>query len=95
MRVVWYTVVVVTWAQVEEGEEEHSDQVSAQIWGFVLWEPVVLFVDIRGHEFMSIRVHGARDEKIRMTKTVCRTIVLFESLQSDTPWSRDIQTSNK
>ncbi len=32
---------------------------------------------------MSIRVHGTSDEKIFMTRTVCRIIVLFLLLESD------------
>jgi hypothetical protein len=33
---------------------------------------------IEGHEYVSIRVRGARgDEKIGMTRTVCRTFVLY------------------
>ncbi len=36
-----------------------------------------------GHAYMSIRVHGTSDEKIFMTRTVCKTIVLFLLLESD------------
>jgi hypothetical protein len=47
------------------------------LWGF--------FEDIRGHEYVSMRVHGARgDENMFRTRTVCRTVILCMSLESDT-----------
>ena len=45
-------------------------------------EPVVLHGRSR-HEFVSIRGRRTSDEKIFITRTVCRTIVLCWSLESD------------
>ena len=46
--------------------------------------PVGSIVDVRGHDIVSIRVHGgASDENSIMTRTVCGTIVLGWSWQSD------------
>ena len=40
-------------------------------------DPVVRSWTVRGHEYICIRVHGTRFEKLLMTRTVWRIIVLF------------------
>ncbi len=53
-------------------------------------------MDVRGHEFRDhSSAWGTSDEKIFMTRTVCRTIVLFRSLGSDTCNTRCKDSKNE